>query len=73
MKIIFNCEWIDHPTRSFLQSLKPEPEYVAHADESDCSVFYPELVDMPCSSVEDSKAKVVAHLRDAGVLVEVTR
>ncbi len=70
MKIIFDCEWIDHREGSFLKSRKPESEAIAYADDVECRVFYPEYTEMPCSSIEDGKAKIIAHLRDAGVLVE---
>ena len=70
MKIIFECEWRDRQEGSSLRLRRPGSEPLAYTDGNECHVFYLQHAILPCSSLDDGKAKVIEHLRNAGVLVE---
>ena len=70
MNIIFECEWIYKQSGWELQGKDRSHSPVARVVGTCCSVFYPRPCLMACKSDEDGKAKVIAYLRDAGVLVE---
>ncbi len=71
MKIIFECEW--GTTRSggaILNHKAPECKQIAWIFGGNCRVSFPGHAKFLYSSIADGKAKIIEHLRDAGVLVE---
>ena len=59
MKIIFNYEWVDHPTESFLKSHNgPAYDVIAHTDDVECRMYYPGCGKAACESIADGKVEI---------------